>query len=109
MIRTIARIAAAAIVAAAIVAGPVAAHEHVAENSPQQQVLANGQNHPGFQSLGGDGLRLSCEGVLMPANAGPAGYGLETAHHGPDAGDPGKDDGCYAVVGNPVDGSPAIN
>lgn len=47
--------------------------------------------------------------VLEPANAGPAGYGLETAHHGPDAGKPGKSDGCYAVAGNPVDGSPAIN
>ena len=91
------------------VAGTAAAHVHVAEKSPQQQALANGQNHPGFQPIGEDGLRLSCEGVLTPANAGPAGYGLETAHHGPDAGDPGKDDGCYAVVGNPVDGNPAIN
>jgi hypothetical protein len=47
--------------------------------------------------------------VLEPANSGPAGYGLETAHHGPDAGRPGKGDGCYAVAGNPVDGSPGLD
>ena len=88
---------------------PADAHPHVAEHSGHQQVLANGQNHPGFQSINADGLRLSCEGTLMPANAGPAGYGLETAHHGPDAGEPGKGDGCYAVAGNPTDGNPGIN
>jgi hypothetical protein len=87
----------------------VSAHPHVAEHSPHQQVLANGQNHPGFQPINGDGLRLSCEGALMPGDAGPAGYGLETAHHGPDAGNPGKSDGCYAVRGNPTDGNPGIN
>ena len=34
--------------------------------------------------------------------------GLENAHHGPDAGDPGKADGCFAVegAGPPADGSP---
>lgn len=89
-------------------AAPALAHPHQAENSPQEQVLANGQNHPGFQATNDDGLRLSCEGVLEPADSGPAGYGLETAHHGPDAGDPGKDDGCYAVEGNPTDGNPGI-
>lgn len=109
MIRRIALPIAPALLALAFVAGPVAAHPHVAEETPQQQVLANGQNHPGFQPVNEDGLRLSCEGTLTPANAGPAGYGLETAHHGPDAGDPGKDDGCFAVVGNPVDDNPAIN
>jgi hypothetical protein len=85
------------------------AHPHVAENSPHKQVLANGQNHPGFQPINEDGLRLSCAGVLEPADSGPAGYGLETAHHGPDAGAPGKADGCYAVVGNPTDGNPGID
>jgi hypothetical protein len=89
--------------------GTVAAHPHVAENASHVQLLANGQNHPGFQPVGADGLRLSCEGVLDPSNSGPAGYGLETAHHGPDAGTPGKGDGCYAVLGNPVDDNPAIN
>jgi hypothetical protein len=109
MIRRLTLPLAAALVTAAIAAGPAAAHPHVAENTPQQQILANGQNHPGFQPVDGSGLRLSCEGTLVPADAGPAGYGLETAHHGPDAGDPGKDDGCFAVVGNPVDGNPAVN
>ncbi len=85
------------------------AHVHVAENANHHQQLANGQNHPRFGTVDGDGLRSSCEGVDEPADAGPAGYGLETAHHGPDAGTPGKADGCFATVGNPVDGSPAIN
>ena len=90
-------------------AQPAVAHPHVAENSAHSQVLANGQNHPGFQPVDETGLRLSCEGALVPANAGPAGYGLETAHHGPDAGVPGKGDGCFAVVGDPVDGNPGID
>ena len=90
-------------------AGPAAAHPHVVTTRTHAQVLANGQNHPGFQPVNEDGLRLSCEGILEPANSGPAGYGLETAHHGPDSGDPGKGDGCYAVVGDPTDGNPAID
>ncbi|MCI0584492.1 MAG: hypothetical protein L0227_16660 [Chloroflexi bacterium] len=101
--------AAAALVAATLVAAPAAAHPHVAEHSPQLQVLANGQNHPAFQPFNADGLRLSCAGVLVLPNTGPAGYGLETAHHGPDAGQPGKADGCYAVLGNPQDDNPGIN
>lgn len=50
-------------------------------------VLANGQNHGPIvngTSCGGD----------------PAGYGLETAHHGPDAGTSGKGDGCYQTTGS---------
>lgn len=90
-------------------AGPAAAHPHIVSNPSHEQVLADGQSHPGFQPVNADGLRLSCEGVLEPANAGPAGYGLETAHHGPDAGVPGKGDGCYATVGNPQDDNPAID
>ena len=105
----IVRIVLVGTVAAFWAAAPAAAHVHVAENAAHLQELANGQNHPGFQPVNADGLRLSCAGVLEPANAGPAGFGLETAHHGPDAGTPGKADGCYAVVGNPVDGSPGLN
>jgi hypothetical protein len=90
-----------------LIALPAAAHPHETEASGQ--VLANGQNHPGFQDPNQDGLRLSCEGTLEPEDSGPAGYGLETAHHGPDAGTPGKADGCYAVVGDPVDNNPAID
>lgn len=85
------------------------AHPHVVDNPSHTQVLANGQNHPSFQAINGDGLRLSCEGVLEPATSGPAGYGLETAHHGPDAGTPGKADGCFGTLGNPTDRNPAID
>jgi hypothetical protein len=100
-----------AVTAALALAAPatVAAHPHVASPSSHDQVLANGQNHPGFQAINEDGLRLSCAGVLEPADAGPAGFGLETAHHGPDAGTPGKADGCYATEGNPTDENPAID
>ncbi len=105
--RLSAAIAAAAL--ALLIAAPAAAHPHVATPSSHDQLLANGQNHPGFQPVNDEGLRLSCAGALEPADAGPAGYGLETAHHGPDAGTPGKSDGCYAVVGNPQDNNPAID
>lgn len=101
--------AAMAALAAITLAGPVAGHPHIVSNPNHDQVLADGQNHPGFGPLDGAGLRHSCEGVLEPAAAGPAGYGLETAHHGPDAGVPGKADGCYATVGNPQDENPAID
>ena len=72
------------------VAGPAAAHPHRASNAHDGagQIIANGQNHsggplpPGGVRCGGD----------------PAAYGLETAHHGPDAGTPGKaDGGCYTI------------
>ena len=72
-------------------AAPAFAHEH----SVNGQVIANGQNHPAFIS------GVSCEGVgpAVSPPVGPAWYGLETAHHGPDAGDPGKADTCYATTG----------
>ncbi len=98
-----------AAVLALTLAGPAAGHPHTVSNPDHDQVLADGQNHPGFQPADSDGLRHSCEGVLEPPDAGPAGYGLETAHHGPDAGVPGKRDGCYTTVGNPQDGNPAID
>jgi hypothetical protein len=101
--------AAVAAMAALTLTGSVAAHPHVVSNPNHDQVLADGQNHPGFLPINPDGLRLSCEGELEPANAGPAGYGLETAHHGADAGTPGKADGCYATAGDPQDENPAID
>lgn len=67
-------------------AGAASAHEHrVARNG---QVLANWQLHGAFDANG-----VSCGGD-------PAGYGLESAHHGPDAGIPGKadGDGCYQTT-----------
>ena len=90
-------------------AAPAGAHPHVVTTRSHTQVLANGQNHPGFQPVNDEGLRQSCSGTLEPANSGPAGYGLETAHHGPDAGTPGKADGCFATEGNPTDSNPAID
>jgi len=94
-------------------AAPVAAHEHEAANAHQGdgQDLANGQNHPRpFVLNTTDGLWYSCEGV---ASFGPAWFGLETAHHGPDSADPGKADRCYAADANPGvggdDQNPAIN
>lgn len=89
--------------------GVAAAHPHTVDAGGRDQVLANGQNHPGFQPVDSAGLRQSCAGVLEPADDGPAGYGLETAHHGPDAGQPGKADGCYATLGDPQDANPAID
>ena len=96
----------------AILAGTAAAHPHVVSNPSHDQVIANGQNHPGFVTDSETGLITMCEGVKEPPDSGPAGYGLETAHHGPDAATPGKGDGCYAVVDDappPPDTNPAID
>lgn len=89
--------------------GVAGAHPHSVETPHHTQTLANGQNHPGFVADTESGLFLSCDGVNEPADSGPAGYGLETAHHGPDAGEPGKADGCYATDGAPQDNNPAID
>lgn len=86
-----------------VTALPAWAHPHQIDTNHDGVItdadvkLANGQNHDpyvGRQSCGGD----------------PAAYGLETAHHGPDAGRRGKSDGCYLTdaggpkvdVANPV-------
>lgn len=91
-------------------ANPAWGHTHKAEpaHGGEGQVLANGQNHPAFDPVTFE----SCEsGVLLPG-FGPAWYGLETAHHGPDSGDPGKGDGCYQADASPLgpddDQNPAI-
>lgn len=64
------------------------AHPHEAVNGQggDGQVIANGQNHGPFVN------GVSCGGDS-------AAYGLETAHHGPDAGTPGNADGCYQTTG----------
>ncbi len=80
-------------------AGTAAAHPHVALNAEHIQVIANGQNHPAFTYDAATNLSTSCDTSATPGD--PAFYGLETAHHGPDAGDPGKDEGCYAAEGGP--------
>ncbi len=67
---------------------PVSAHAHYASSGQggDGQILANGQLHAPFAN------GVSCGGD-------PAAFGLETAHHGPDAGTPGKADGCYMTTG----------
>lgn len=103
---------ASALSAAAVV--PALAHDHYAENAHQGagQVLANSGNHPKFAASGG-GTYTSCEsnGPFTGDTISNAWYGLETAHHGPDSGDPGKNDGfdaagvpirCYTADGNPA-------
>ena len=94
----------------------VAAHEHVVnDGTDQERVIANGQNHPQFIRDATSGLFFSCTlpGYAIPSNFGPAWYGLETAHHGPDSGEAGKGDGCYkadAAPGGEVDDvNPAID
>jgi hypothetical protein len=107
-------LAAGALLALAV-AVPASAHPHYA--APGQdgagQVLANGQNHPRFLA-NGDGTFSSCVayGPIPGQSIGNAWYGLETAHHGPDSGAPGKSDGCFVADGNPAlgqdDQNPAI-
>jgi hypothetical protein len=81
------------------------AHPHTA--GPKDQPIANSQNHPPFVP----GTGTSCD--LTGEWPDSAWYGLESAHHGPDAGDPGKDDGCYITTGNVPPGqddqNPAID
>lgn len=65
------------------------AHPHIVDangDGVPEATLANGQNHGPFVN------GVSCGGD-------PAAYGLETAHHGPDAGTAGKADGCYRTTG----------
>ena len=95
-------------------AGTAAAHPHVAEKSPHDQQIANGQNHPGYSYDAATNLSTSCDTSDSPGD--PAFYGLESAHHGPDAGDPGKDEGCYAALDDdggatlpPPDTNPGIS
>ena len=68
---------------------PVAAsaHPHQVDPPGTTQEIANGQDHGPFVN------GVSCGGD-------PAAYGLETAHHGPDAGTPGRADGCYQTTGS---------
>jgi hypothetical protein len=95
---------------------PVAAHPHTV--SVSGQVIANGQNHPKFEILSGidfngDGVieGLTCEsfGAAAGGPLGPAWFGLETAHHGPDGGSPGKADGCYRTTGGVLPGDDVPN
>lgn len=99
------RIVAGTAMAGALLIAPSAALAHPHTAGPQDQPIANGQNHPNFQS------GTSCES--FGGSYGPAWYGLESAHHGPDAGAPGRVDGCYQTTGNVPPGqddeNPAID
>lgn len=76
------------LIGALALAVPAQAHPHtVVTQGETRAILANGQNHGPFVS------GVSCGGD-------PAAYGLETAHHGPDAGTSGKADGCYQTTGS---------
>jgi hypothetical protein len=82
---------------ALIVPASVAAHPHQVVTSGTTQVIAHGQNHGPFNRSG-----VSCGGD-------PAAYGLETAHHGPDAGSPGRGDGCYKTTDGVAPGQDVAN
>jgi len=86
------------------------AHSHVIGRNGQ--LIANGQNHYAFM-MQADGTFLTCDTFTALANQGPAWFGLETAHHGPDSGEAGKGDGCYLADGSPLgetdDVNPAID
>lgn len=94
-----ASVAAAGIIVAGVgFATPASAHPHTASVAHQGagQPLANSQNHGPYVN------GVSCGGD-------PAAYGLETAHHGPDAGTPGKADGCYRTTGGVAPGRDVAN
>lgn len=108
------RVPAATLAAVALLTGSavaVSAHQHVIGSNGQ--VIANGQNHPAFGFDAATGTYLSCVTNALPPDYGPAWYGIETAHHGSDSGDPGKGDGCYAADSSPSgegdDVNPAID
>ena len=64
------------------------------------QVIASGQNHPPFVN------GMSC----APDDwADSAWYGRESAHHGPDAGEPGKGDDCYMTTDGVAPGADVEN
>lgn len=107
------RLPAAVLLAAVLLAvsvGSVAAHSHTIGRNGQ--VVANGQNHYAFV-MQADGTFLTCDTFAPLPGVGPAWYGLETAHHGPDSADAGRGDGCYLADGSPLgetdDVNPAID
>ena len=93
-------ICAVAMATAIVLPSAALAHPHTVSTRNGPQEIANGQNHAPFSADG-----TSCGGD-------PAAYGLESAHHGPDSGRPGKADGCYQVDSMPPgtdDQNPAID
>jgi hypothetical protein len=82
----------------------VSAHSHTANG----QLIANGQNHYAF-IMQADGTFLTCDTFTAFPNLGPAWYGLETAHHGPDSGVPGRGEGCYLADASPLSEADDVN
>ena len=113
-LRRLAGATAAAALTLAVGVGAVAAHSHVVnQGTDRETVIANGQNHPLFVFDAATGTYVSCDTNTLLPGFGPAWFGLETAHHGPDSGDAGKGDGCYAADSSPSgegdDVNPAID
>ena len=102
--RTLAGVAGAAL----LLVGASAASAHSHAIGSNGQVIANGQNHYGFV-LQEDGTYLSCDTFTALPGLGPAWYGLETAHHGPDSADSGRGDGCYAADASPLSEADDVN
>jgi hypothetical protein len=101
------RVPAALLVALGLLAASTAvasAHSHTANG----QLIANGQNHYAF-IMQADGTFLTCDTYTPLANVGPAWFGLETAHHGPDSGVPGKGEGCYLADASPLSETDDVN
>ncbi|TAK02304.1 MAG: hypothetical protein EPO36_02635 [Chloroflexota bacterium] len=96
----------AALMIMALTASVTSAHSHTIGSNGQ--VIANGQNHYAF-FVQADGTFLTCDTFNALANQGPAWYGLETAHHGPDSGDAGRGDGCYAADASPLSEADDVN
>lgn len=88
-----------------LLAGPAGVEAHPHTVLPSGQVIANGQNHPAFIN----GLACLSNGPAGTAPIGRAWFGLETAHHGPDAGDPGAADRCYQTTGSVPPGADIAN
>ena len=112
MIRLPRTLAAMTAAAALFALSATAASAHTHSIGKNGQVIANGQNHYAFFEQA-DGTFLTCDTFTALANQGPAWFGLETAHHGPDSGDAGKGDGCYLADSSPLgeadDVNPAID
>lgn len=110
------RAAGLAVVAAVVImaGSPASAHVHEVHD----HAIAHGQHHPVFVRIPGTTQGISCDSWAGPGGApvGPAWYGLEVAHHGPDLGTPGQGDGCYQTFVSqgpgpviPIDTNPAID
>jgi hypothetical protein len=101
----------------ALVAQSTSAHtHHVTTGNGEDVTIANGVNHekPVYtdDGTGTGGTATICD----LESEHPGSYGIETAHHGPDTGQPGNSDRCFQTTyhGSQVpaslnDNNPAID